>query len=1542
MANPQQGLRGWTENELRTLARDNFYQHDGQQIVLSGRPTADVMPFGLANVAAGFGGVAHAGVPPPQAPQAGAGADDLDDDFAPIRVGGRLAPGESITNPNARIIGPDEDIAGLGDFEDLTGLLDPIVPEIEQNAFGQGEFFDFDDPTGAPIYFEDPIQPVQPIQVQRGVGGRQINYANVRRMGNRSFGMRRADFFYEQIRRMRPEILGNLRNYMGYQLSATFSEKKTNQEYFQAVTVDFGTTQVDGETRRVPADLEVWDFDIHNRFAPMHLPSFSSVDGQFVRIDNAGDVDAALNLLIQSLKDAIPRESDSGREEGYAGTTKHLMNLFLFKFQRAAGGGPGRYDITEKPERHCLSAKSVFTPLRQETNLCFWKCLVCFLYKRYAHDGTGMGFQYDAMLTNMVRQGGAKMLREKLRKLCQLYAPKLQMLYANAKGLELNALAPMPMNMVDDVLEFYGCFKPVLIMDVDGKAIYGEIENAEKRRIENDEMTLLWIDDHYHLVFSYTGALVVKKCRRCDARFETHANLKRHLESKKCMTCVCRGSKDPFESEAEWRFHMETRENTCPHYRSVSKDDSLASTVDEKGKKLRFLNDPREDTYRKKKLAQEELERDHASFRNYEEAIFFDLESAVPMNKAGLKTEDHEYQVPYACGWISRSDALNGGEVKIAYGADCMEAFVDWMDLEYESLLKNEETLWFERASNGAMADPRPKKVRGFRNYAYRLKASWDKHLKNADSPGCLICGQMLDEGHGYTKEGENYTFSSCSRRVYARNTAETNMKTNFNNNAPRISVFAHNGGKYDWIFFHRYLMEKGKLDDLVTVRNSSKYFQLLYKGVFELKDSIYFMMGSLDKLGKDFNVETLKGIFPYRLMSCVEKANLVIEGEEEIRKQIPHEYFQISEKIKGPMGGIIKRDMNESEYVEFFEERGWRYDVEAETRMYLTDDVKCLFQVVEKFRQGWVEMPGSPRLFEYCTIGQMCHTYFLKNYLPVEMYPCLDVCEDAFIRKALYGGRTEVFRRVAPAGKSIHYVDVNSLYPYVMESCDLPCGDPVWHFRKEDPNLFEFAYSAFPVMTKVCDDEYFDDLMTGLNEQMGWEDIYGFVEVDVLCNLNCRYPVLPERRSMDGGTTFKNMFTNMEKKKMVYYTEELKRAIRKGYRVTHVHSYSKWQRGKVYQELIHVLKAQKLLGEGKDVNGERLPGVEKNPSLRAAAKVAQNSLFGKTIQFIDSSVQLVHTRERLFQSIHNAFTKVSIKPIFRSAVSDVVEVTSKFVVPKVQKRSCAAIGTAILAEARLVLYDYFDEVSRVGGEILYCDTDSIVFAGDVPLPERCMHDCHYGKMKVEIDPETIELGGFVGLSPKCYAFKLKNGDPYVRCKGVSLSQNLDMLPQERDAMDDLLAEMENEEYLESLGVQSDPNEVMTKGVNFEKMQDLILGRVDALVTKQLQFLKTTERHVSAYENVKLLRSRFDKRFLAEEGITYPWNDFNMNMEDILKTRNNVALSDYLDNTFPGEIEYVRKQYEDNEFFGIVFDAWLRSESMNVQEYKYFVECSGK
>lgn len=1475
----------WSQEDLKKLAYGNFSKVSGVTN-LSGIPTIHIMPFGIS------------------------------DNPGSIEIPERF-----------------EDVAA----DDLEfGFESPEV--------------DFDDQVEA--MFREAPQQVQAFP--RFGGGYEINYANIRRCGRFSFGINRKEFFYSQLRKMLPAFLENEKMYGSYQLAATFTSEATKEMYAGAIPVNFGTTTLDGERRRVPHNGDVWDFDIHD---PLHTqvdrPQGASIitgDISFFNSRMAENHDGGLvglfddfvDELTSSLDDKMPKESDSGGKGNFGRAEHHLMNVFLYKILRrdlsAGGAGAGLYDISQTSSNTgSFSQKSVFSPSITRYDTCFWECVGYFLYLRH-YEKEDYGEKWYSKLVEGWVKRGKEVKNNKMKAVRTLIGRQARQFrieyYATTR--EDPCMGKIPLEDMPKILEHFDVEKEIVVLDEDGEALIGDLNNVELRRCENGDFTGLWIDGHLHLILSYTGSLVVKKCRRCDMRFSSTASLDNHLKSKKCMTCVCKEKGETFVNEEEWKEHMRTRDQTCPKFRlSLSGSETSSQGDKENARRVRFINDKHPNKYRDAKKRQDEFDRDHAPMRNRKECIYFDLESVVPMNEPGVSEIDQKPQMPYAAGWVMRSDALLGKDVSISYGANCIGEFVDYLDSLYKDILLDEIQLWVRRASEGSMADPIPRKNRGFENFSYRLKSSWENFFSNRETDGCLRCGEPMDMSHGYeVLDNNHHRFSQCCIYEYAKNAAEKNLEKNFNDNAPRIPIWAHNGGKYDWVFLHRYLIEQGKLDELETVRSSSKYFQLTYRGVFEFKDSLNFMMGSLDKLGKDFGVETLKGLFPYRLLNSMNRIESVLVGEEEIRDMIPHAYLQISEKLPGPMGVSVKRDMTEQEYVDFFSERDWRYDVKEETIKYLKDDVKCLFGVVEKFREGWVKMPHSPELFSYCTIGQMCHTYFLEHYLEKDMYPCLDTCEDRYIRRALYGGRTEVFQRKAPEGSTIHYVDVNSLYPYVMESRDLPCGDPLWHFRKDDPSMFEFVNSNLPVQTNIHEDEYFEDLKKRLNGCENSEDIYGFLEVDVHCSLGGLYPVLPERRSMDGGKTFKNMFTNMSKKKMVYYSEELKRGIKNGALITKVWSYTQWKRGRVYGKLIRVLKEQKLLGEGKDVEGNRIPGVAKNPSLRAAAKTAQNSLFGKTIQFIDSHVQLVHTRERLFRIIDTPFAKVSIKPTFRSAVSDVVEVTSKFVIPKIQRRSCAALGTAILAEARLVLYDYFEKVQAVGGEILYCDTDSIVFAGETPLGEECMDDSEYGKMKVEIDPKTIRPGGFVGMSPKCYAFDLKDDLPYVRFKGVVLSENIS-LPEERDGISDLLEEMECEELIEKLSLPIEKKEVVARGISFDLMKQLIDGDVHALITQQMQFRKTTARTVSACEVVKIARSRFDKRMLGNNGRTFPWNDFNMNIKDIVEQKDVRSLSDYLGYVILDELEILLERYKDNDFFMSIFNSWKESDNVNALLYNY-------
>jgi hypothetical protein len=62
-------------------------------------------------------------------------------------------------------------------------------------------------------------------------------------------------------------------------------------------------------------------------------------------------------------------------------------------------------------------------------------------------------------------------------------------------------------------------------------------------------------------------------------------------------------------------------------------------------------------------------------------------------------------------------------------------------------------------------------------------------------------------------------------------------------------------------------------------------------------------------------------------------------------------------------------------------------------------------------------------------------------------------------IRKGYTGGSVDVF---IPQGKNIKCYDVNSLYPFVMYSCEMPIGKPTYFegdITKINSNAFGFFY---------------------------------------------------------------------------------------------------------------------------------------------------------------------------------------------------------------------------------------------------------------------------------------------------------------------------------------------------------------------------------------------------------------------------------------------------------------------------------------------------
>lgn len=86
----------------------------------------------------------------------------------------------------------------------------------------------------------------------------------------------------------------------------------------------------------------------------------------------------------------------------------------------------------------------------------------------------------------------------------------------------------------------------------------------------------------------------------------------------------------------------------------------------------------------------------------------------------------------------------------------------------------------------------------------------------------------------------------------------------------------------------------------------------------------------------------------------------------------------------------------------------------------------------------------------------------------------------------------------------------------------------------------------------------------------------------------------------------------------------------------------------------------------------------------------------------------------------------------------------------KPPETNCLPIAIYVTSYARLHLYGYMEQVQQIGGELLYCDTDSIQYVAKRDGP-RVQEGENLGQMKREHPERKIVEGIYAG--PKNYGY---------------------------------------------------------------------------------------------------------------------------------------------------------------------------------------------
>lgn len=261
----------------------------------------------------------------------------------------------------------------------------------------------------------------------------------------------------------------------------------------------------------------------------------------------------------------------------------------------------------------------------------------------------------------------------------------------------------------------------------------------------------------------------------------------------------------------------------------------------------------------------------------------------------------------------------------------------------------------------------------------------------------------------------------------------------------PVNEIFCHFGGGYDFLFFLEAAFDKDYyLIDKIIPRGSS----LL-----------------------SFELSRLESTADYEYFNC-------IDPKLYVRKYEGRWYYKARSIVFRDSGAMLPASLGS--LTKSFGVSNKKLDIDysfktvtPELITYLESDLKGLYQVIEKYRQ-WplIVKAGSASTIA----GQAMKIFRTTMTKPLKSLP---KNADIFIRRAYFGGRTEIFKPLYyPGGKEakpIHCFDVNSLYPTVMRDTEFFPGN----FKEFTNNYNPDAIGYFEAEVEVPEDMYAPPLAT-------------------------------------------------------------------------------------------------------------------------------------------------------------------------------------------------------------------------------------------------------------------------------------------------------------------------------------------------------------------------------------------------------------------------------------------------------------------------------
>ena len=673
----------------------------------------------------------------------------------------------------------------------------------------------------------------------------------------------------------------------------------------------------------------------------------------------------------------------------------------------------------------------------------------------------------------------------------------------------------------------------------------------------------------------------------------------------------------------------------------------------------------------------------------------------------------------------------------------------------------------------------------------------------------CFICGDKFKNSYKNEKEAEKYkkVRDHCHFTGKYRGCAHSICNLNFCNRYFKIPVFFHNMKNYDGhliIQNAEKFSNKKKID--VIAQNSEKFINIGFDSL-SVKDSFSFITASLEKLvsmtkydntdekerskwvlrdnwqsnfrysskkdiiktEKCLDLLTEKGVYPYDYMNAFDKFN---------DEQLPSKeqfYSRLTEE------DITNDDYTKAKQI-------WKhFDIKNMGEyhdLYLKTDVLLLTDVFENFRDMCLSYYGLDPVYYY-TLPNFAFDAMLKlTGIEIDLVYNQEMYE--MIEAGLRGGMTQTTCKKVEANNKymgsdydknkassyINYLDANNLYGLSMIQ-KLPYRSLKWDDKITEDDIINYDNGRTGYILEV-DLEYPKELHDLHNDYPLAPEVMN-VKSNMLSEKQVEiYKLINGSKEPKDEKTKKLILNLNDKSKYVVHIRTLQFYLKHGLKLKKIHRAIKFEQEEILKPYI-------------EFNTEKRKNA-RNDFEKDIFKLLNNAVFGKTMEDKRKHLdfEIVSDERRFLKCVNNPSFKHS-----HIINENLVGVEKRK--PKLKLDKPIFIGMSILDLSKQHMYKFHYDVMKpkYGDNIrmVYTDTDSFVFhtkTDDIYQDLKEINDemdfsgydknhkCYdatnkkvLGKFKDECEGKIMI--GFIGLRPKCYAFKIHGDEKeYKKCKGTA------------------------------------------------------------------------------------------------------------------------------------------------------------------------------